>query len=296
MLFVDSNYMLEGKMLFLDPSEVRDDTKLDLGSLEYQTVTGLEEMTGADCMISVFDALATSKNLIMVHLQHKALLVQRKHGMDLVHSLDFRLKQSISKMRSTGARQSQCVLLFIGTLSNVRTVKGENAFINGHDTHYPFWSVHEGMSTWNKYGGVIEPPIPRASMFADWYKHKLNHIQDTIDNPVKEFILPPESFYMVEPGDPVQELFVVKDWRRTVLTCPGWGVKRINMLRDQMLADKAADSLVSAIGYMTDDTKVSKLFGGTSLSETARDWLYSESAEQFRKKSSRRAKKARGKE
>jgi hypothetical protein len=256
-------------MLFVDPSEVREDTRLVIGELEYQIVPGLEELTGADLMISALSAPASTEQLIRMHLHHNAILVQRKHRTDLVSSLGDRLKFSIFRMRAFGARQSQCMLLFIGVLTCDRNGQ---AVIDGQGTGHPYWSVYSGLSTWIKHGGVIEPPLSRANLFPDWVRFKVRHIADSNQIPVKEFMPRSELAYEIDPDDPVQELVLIKDWRQTVLCCPGWGIKRVNALRELMIHDKAPDTLLSAIQYMTSDKALQIPGVGKYLVDKAIQW------------------------
>lgn len=257
-------------MIFIDPSELRADTRLHLGDLDYTVISDLEEVTGADCMISAWNAPANTPRLIELHIQHKALLVQRKHKFDLIASLDERLKSSLYKMRATGAKQAQCILLFIGVLTCDRD---NHAVIDGQDTGRSFWSVHAGLSVWNKYGGVVEPFLSRATLFPDWVRMKQSHVQDTLNSPTKEFSKEIDNLYDIEADDPVQELILVKDWRRTVSTCPGWGKKRIDALRGLMVNDKVKQGLLPAIYYMTTLEQASRIRGvGQSLVTSAITW------------------------
>lgn len=263
-------------MIFVDPSEVRDDTRLDLGTLEFITTPGLEECTGADIMVSPLAAPATTRPLLHMHIRKGAVLVQRKHRLDLVSSLEGRLKASLFRMRSCGARQGQCLLLFIGVLT---CDHDGMAMIDGQPTFRSFWSVYAGLSTWNKYGGCVEPSLSRASLFPDWARMKERHILEAYENPVREFVEPVEAVYEVDPADPVQELVQIKDWRRTAMCCPGWGITRINQLRALMLEDGAADTLMAAVNYMTHPELVKKRIKGIgpSLFKKARKWYFGSS-------------------
>lgn len=260
-------------MIFIDPSEVRDDTRLYLGELKFVIAAGLEDYTGADMMISPLTAPASSETLIQMHIRAGAVLVQRKHRMDLVSSLGKRLKKSIAKMRASGARQGQCLLLFIGVLTCDHD--GE-ACIDGQPTHRNYWQVYMGLSTWIKYGGCIEPALSRAGLFPEWAEMKERHVIEAYRLPVKEFVADPEEVYEIEPDDPLQELVMVKDWRRTAMCCPGWGVKRINALRQLMLADGSKDTLMAAINYMTQPKLIAgRIKGiGPTLHIAARKWYF----------------------
>lgn len=271
MLFL-STYMaaLEAGMLALDPTEVREETRLIVGDLSYVTVPWLEKLTGADMVVSALEAPMTTPALLRMHLHHGAVLVQRKHRTDLVSSLDVRLKASLAKMRAFGARQPQCVLLFIGVLTCDRDGK---AMIDGQDVHRNFWSVYAGLAVWIKHGGVVEPPLSRATLFPDWVKFKVRHIADMNAHPRKDVIQVADPVYEVDPDDPVQELVLVKDWRATMMQCPGWGIARVNALRNLMLKDKVPDTLITALDYVTSG-KITAVPGfGQYLIDNTCKWL-----------------------
>ena len=263
----------ENEMIFVDFTEVREESRLFLGDIKVKIAPDLEALTGADLMISGLSMPATSEMLIRKHIAAKALLVQRKHRMDLISSLGDRLKKSIAKMRATGARQSQCVLLFIGILTCDREGK---AVIDGQKTGRDYWSVHAGMDTWVKYGGVVAPPLSKASLIPAWLLMKERHVKETIAIPKKDFILTPDILRIVENDDPLQELVVIKDWRQTILCCPGWGIKKVQALYHALKEISGDDepTLLEAMAWMSDEKLGSSIPGvGKGLVKKARDWM-----------------------
>ena len=263
----------EHEMIFVDFTEVREESRLSLGDVKVTIAPDLEALTGADLMISGLTMPATSEVLIRKHIESKALLIQRKHRMDLVSSLGDRLKKSIAKMRAFGASQSQCVLLFIGVL----TIDREgNAKIDGQATGRDYWSILAGMDTWVKYGGVVAPPLSKASLIPKWLLMKERHVKETIAVPRKDLILTPDILRVVENDDPLQELVVIKDWRQTVLCCPGWGVKKVQALYHALkeLSGDDEPTLIEAMAWMSDEELGSSIPGvGKGLVKKARDWM-----------------------
>ena len=56
------------------------------------------------------------------------------------------------------------------------------------------------------------------------------------------------------------------------MCCPGWGIKRINTLRDYMLEHNSPDTLMAAIFYMTTSEGLDIPGVGKSMIEKARKW------------------------
>ena len=263
----------ENQMIFVDFTEIREESRLSLGNVKVKVTPDLEALTGADIMISGLSMPATSEMLIQKHIDAKALLVQRKHRMDMVASIGDRMRKSIAKMRATGAHQSQCVLLLIGILTCNREGK---AVIDGQQTGRDYWSVNAGLSTWTKYGGVVEPPLSKASLIPGWLLMKERHVKETITTPVKEFIPAPDVMRVVDRDDPLQELVMVKDWRGTAICCPGWGTKKISALYYALKEVSGEDepTLLEAMAWMSDHELVGSIPGiGKGLVNKARNWM-----------------------
>ena len=241
----------ENQMIFVDFTEVREESRLSLGNVKVKIAPDLEALTGADIMISGLNMPATSELLIRKHIEAKALLIQRKHRMDMVASIGDRMRKSIAKMRATGAHQSQCVLLLIGILTCDRDGK---AVIDGQNTGRDYWAVNAGLSVWTKYGGVVEPPLSKVSLIPEWLKMKERHVKEIIAIPTKEFIPTPDTMRVVDRDDPLQELVIVKDWRGTAICCPGWGTKKVNALHHALKEISGEDepTLLEAMAWMSD--------------------------------------------
>lgn len=263
-------------MLVLDPSEVRANTRLYTTGLEYTLCDGLEEMTGADFLVSAMKAPCNSEGLIRLHLKHGAILVQRKHGRDLVGSLEKRMKLSLAKMRAFGANKHQCVLLVIGLMT---CDKNGKCLIDGRATKRNYWAVYGGLMSWFKYGGVVDPPLSRATLFPEWVHHREVNLHDTYFNKVNEWIVPPDGYFeypvMEDPFSdaPEQKLIAINDWRQAASCCPGWGYGRVSALYRLMDEDHAPQTLLTAIHYMTTLSLVNRIQGvGPSVVKKACTW------------------------
>ena len=167
-------------MIVVDSSEVRKGTKMPSieGAVESPI---LEELTGADFMISTLNAPPVTETLIQKHVDNGALLVQRKSGLDLSSSIGERLNKSLSKMIKMDTMQAQCILLFIGFMTEV----DGKCHINKQDTRLDFFTVQGAISKWHDRGGVVEF-LPKPSLVEQWCKMKIAHLEEYKRKPIKE--------------------------------------------------------------------------------------------------------------
>lgn len=207
--------------IFVDPTETRAGSRLPAmaGSV---VVNGLEALTGADMMLSVYAAPATSEALIRAHVRAGALLVQRKSGEDLINSMGAHLNSALDRMWTLTKRPGQCVLLFSGILS---ADSNGMAVIDGRMAHRSYMSVLGGMSRWHDRGGVVET-LAGDEHIPSWCEMKLTHLREYCDpsGEVKHFY-PDTALRVVDKSDPLQMLIKVNDGRVTLATLPGIGAK-----------------------------------------------------------------------
>lgn len=209
-------------MIFLDTSETRSTSTMP-EIPNAQLVDNLEELTGADLMVSPFDAPAVSEPLIRAHLSKGAQLVQVKRGRDLASSVGERLNFSLAKMQAIGAKQSQCVLLFTGIMTC--DTQGQ-AIINKQNTGKQFMHVQSAMEGWNDRGGVVTF-LHRASLIPEWCRMRSRRLKKYIGEP--ERISYPLAPTIQEEGF-LQIVSPVKDARKTLVTLPGIGQEKANLL------------------------------------------------------------------
>ncbi|MCI0562300.1 MAG: hypothetical protein MN733_27770, partial [Nitrososphaera sp.] len=106
-------------MIAIDSTSLRNNSTLPLlpGSIE---CSFLEEVTGADFLISIGQYPLRNRALLRKHIESGALLVQHKSGTtgDLLNSLGERLDESQARMthllRQINRRNTQCILLKTG--------------------------------------------------------------------------------------------------------------------------------------------------------------------------------------
>lgn len=250
-------------MIFVDSSEIRSTSKMPYID-DAVEVIGLEELTGADFMVSSLKMPATTKTLIYKHIEAGAYLVQRKHGHDLISSIGERLNNSLAKMRSTGAKQSQCVLLFIGVLS--ANEYGE-AVINRRKSNRKFWTVMGAINKWNDRGGVVDR-LSKVSYIEPWCYMKERHLEEYAKNPVKEVWK--SHLPIHEKEEMFQTLQIVNDFRNTLVTLPGIGPKTANILWEEFEGNGA-----EIISWLTSTSKEKKkIYGvGDKTVENIREWM-----------------------
>lgn len=226
-------------MIFIDSSETRSNSTMP--HIESATIVdGLESYTGADFMISRLQMPSTTETLIDRHIENGALLIQRKHGHDLASSVSERLNHSLARMHKAGAKQSQCILLFIGMLF---ADKDGNALIDKKMTVQKFWTIQASISKWHDRGGVYES-IPRASMIEQWCKMKLKHLGEYDKSKIKEVWATKQE--VTQFDDFLQVPVAVDDGRNLLVALPGIGPKAANALFDEFNGD-----IASALCWLT---------------------------------------------
>lgn len=211
-------------MVIVDPTEQDTDTRLPPipGAVVW---AGLEALTGADLLLSALDAPASTETLIRKHIAAGALLVQRKSGTDLVHSLGDRLNSSLARMHEVAPRRvGQHVLLFTGTLT---CGPDGQALIDGHDAMGKYWACVAALARWGDRGGVVET-LPSDALIPQWVEMRLKHLREYADPAaaVKQVYAPVEMpMDPPAPDDPLQLPVAVRDGRLVLVQLRGIGPK-----------------------------------------------------------------------
>lgn len=256
-------------MIVKDPSE----------PYPFPTVPALEEATGADLIISPFPA-PVAPGTLPLHVRNGALLVQVKRGLDLISSVGNRLWESLARMRETGARQWQCVLLTTGVfLPDPRTgeciVAEPTLHPDGHVewrylTHpqpRPYQAVESCLRHWTWYGGVVVQ-LPSNDV-EGWARRTEARLLEKVGQSVKEIWPDPPEF-----DDPLVGLERVRDWRAILAAFPGIGPEKATALRKAMQEAGARDSLIQAIIWITDGLAAKHVPGwGKVLQQRVREVL-----------------------
>jgi len=236
--------------IFVDSNEMRQGGTIKLNEQDVIIVDNLEELTGADIMLSPLNLPVTTDKIIQIHLNNNAILVQRKGGMDLKASMGERMNDSLSKMRSYSIKSPQCVLLFIGVMS----INSDGyATINTQDTQTPFFNIQSAVSKWHDRGGVVEY-IPRESLLKEWCDMKLKHLEEYKEHPEKQYIASPPAVGTWD--DILQKVHVVKDGRQLLACLPGIGNKIANLLWDEF-----DGNLITALCWLTTENSEKKIAG-----------------------------------
>lgn len=262
--------------IYVDPTEVRAGSRLpDMPGVV--VVDGLEALTGADLMLSVFSAPTTSEHLIRKHVSAGALLVQRKSGEDLINSMGAHLNSALDRMWTITQRQVQCVLLFSGILA---ADASGMALIDGRLSGVNYLSVLSAMSRWHDRGGVVEQ-VAGDALIGAWCDMKLGHLREysTPEGEVKHFY-PDTSLRVVDKSDPMQMLIKVKDGRVTLATLPGIGAKTADELWTWGNGDLAR--IIDALCTMTTLKREDRPRGiGPATIKAVRAWFgYGDPAEE----------------
>lgn len=213
-------------MIFADPDEMGIAEKL---GVEIVSSPQLEALTGADFVVSPLD-IPFVPALLQRHIDAGCYLVQRKSGLDLSSSVVERLSTSLARMQALGAKQSQCVLVFVGVM--VCDVNGEGKIdykpIHGFNGS-SFWIVQSAIEKWMERGGVYTN-LSRIGLLGEWMVMKERHARIIMENPTCTVYETPDPLHEIIPSDPLQELVLVKDWRVTLASIKGIGKGKVESL------------------------------------------------------------------
>lgn len=192
--------------IFIDSSETRTTLPAIPGAVP---IPCLEELTGADLMVSPLTIPAATLTLIQRHIAAGALLVQGKWSAgDLAASLvDERMLASLARMWEVGASQVQRVLLYCGTVPT------------------PGSPEYAALSKWADRGGRVEPPLPSVSWVPAWCEMKLRHLAEYEAQPLRWVYGERAKFNTRPEDDPLQLLAEVPagDPRHVLVALDGVG-------------------------------------------------------------------------
>lgn len=243
-------------MIYIEPNEKQ--SKL-FDDIPHKVCEHLEEWTGADIMVTVSKLPVTTQALVNLHIKNGAILVQRKSGMDLISSMGERMNSSLERMRSAGAQQVQCVLLFVGSMTENADGK---VVVDGFTSDYTLANVVGSLEGWVERGGVYS--CIEKGKLGRWLAIKEHHLEVYQERKVK----------YIFPESPMQELKGVNDWRITIATFPMMGVAKTNALYDAIVKSKCDNTLLTALYWLTIDDDLYKVGGiGSETVQAVRKWL-----------------------
>lgn len=277
-------YMAEG-LQAREPEMITSDTS-EMRALDFTEISGvpvvpsdsLEELTGADLMISPL-SIPFAPMTLAEHISKGAVFIQIKRGNDMVASIGDRAASSLARMIDCGTKAAwQRLLLFVGALNfdeetGAAVINGRPNLTMGPRT---YWMVQGTIEKWIERGGTFTT-IPRMSMLEDWLIVKMGHIREFGKEPVRRVYkavpqLTDVGLDLVQ-GVPLQKLVIIKDWRNTIITFPGIGEKRADAIYSY-ICSRSDKTLLSAIIHLTSENLV-KDIPGISSGQVAkcREWL-----------------------
>ena len=213
-------------MILFDPNEAL--SNMDLEGLA--PLPGLEAITGADYLVTPSGLPCRNETTIRLHLnKFRALLVQRKSGLDWTSSMGPRLAMSIDKMR-IAPRQTQRLLvvtgLFMSDAEGVaicgwpRMTKAGEVYARGQQqngTRVLLKSLYTAQLEWQMRSGSF---ITLASN--EDFIPFLRRAEELLRAPVARQVYDDRPVYD-ESDDPLQTVEIVRDSRRTLCSLPHIG-------------------------------------------------------------------------
>lgn len=157
-------------MLYYDPTEIRDNTKLSPRVIEAgQPLVGLETATGADVLVTrhknleKHNALHPPGSVLLKAAVKGGFLVQRKSDHDLLHSIrEPGLSHILARMCvHVGAYNW---LMIVGEFERN---KDDRVVLNGHTTGWHWNSFRGAKDAWQLGGGEVAQ-FPNEDEAADW--------------------------------------------------------------------------------------------------------------------------------
>lgn len=224
----------------------------------------LEDITGADCLLSPLDMPAGKPALIREHIANRALLVQLKIGLDLASSVGNRLRMSLAKMRESGASPQQRWLVFCGTLACDKEGK---AIIDGRavSEHVPgvnYWACDSAIVDWQLRGGQYKD-LSRVTLLPDWLKRREESLLRLLVHPTINAMPDMPTFDIPDDNDPFQ---IVKRAPRGLIILS----YLLGEATGLAVWEKCDQSLMWALDYLTDTSPkrtIGLMVGGKKVNE-----------------------------
>jgi hypothetical protein len=284
-------------MIYIDATELRINSRLGRhieplsklfgfksteSFIEAASRTNLESLTGADVMLTPLTLPITGAALVRKHTDAGAVFIQLKFGRDLPGSLGDRMKESLYRMRGTGAVASQCVLTYVGTLT---CGKDGWAAINGRVSRprRKYSAIMTAIWHWVLRGGVYYPVTKEES---------LPNILAAMDNDVKVGNVTEFWTERVTTGftdDPLESLEKIEDWRVPFANISSLiGPARATSLMEAMKAKGATQNLGQALLWTSSPKKIRDEIGvpkmrlwGPKSFEAVREAVFGPGEEMF---------------
>lgn len=203
-------------MIFADPNELSSSTLVHPSLTERaKPLAGLEERTGADFLIDPIDSgiVSSVEHMDLDRVCARSMLVQRKHGMDLVSSIaDKRLFDAGKKMAQWTRRP------WLAVIGSVYAMDDGNCQIGPTKTSWKFSAVAGALDWWQDpqrtNGGISFVQLEKD--FAAWVSAWEKRLAERMDeDPDEEKI-----DYQTRQTEPFPEKW---RWLATLETFPNIG-------------------------------------------------------------------------
>ncbi len=201
--------------LWIDKSELRSSSITAQHVKDYQSMVGLEKLTGADMCLS-FTHIAPSDPQIIGLLHTDSYFIQIKHGGDVIGPEQRMIE--LERMANIVPYQSQRYLL--------QVARPDSAY--GQD----YWREKAIHRNWNRLG--VTDHIEKPQLLMGWLEMlaRGNKGLTYVWRPIPK---------------PKHRLEIITDYRRTLLSIPGVGLKTVLGLKSKDFFN-AIDELISKGG------------------------------------------------
>lgn len=244
-------------MLYFDPSEARDNSKLSLRVIKAgQPLIGLETSTGADLLITTFPRLGHTVaqppgSLLLKQAVKGGFLIQRKSDHDLTHSIkEPGLSHILARMC-----QHEGAWSWLMCVGEYRKTGNNKLSINGFETGFHYNTYRGNLNSWQIGGGQIQvcDTEEDAADWLLWWNENISKID--FDKEVRP--RHDRSHLKIDP----------RPWRSVLEEFPGIGPAHSAAIADY--CSTGADSLC----WITDLQSYGLYGMGVGTKEKCRDFL-----------------------
>ena len=225
------------QFILCDPTEER---HLPQSLKDYirEYVSGLEELTGSDFIITPLALPAKTDAMIRKHAE-SGLCIQRKDVGDLLASIqDNRMWGQLDRMKQVTPTP------FMFLTGDLKCDRNSNAVVDGRDTQMNYYAVQMALFRWQMCGGYILNPS-RDTVMADMCRVLHSSIVERMD----EGGWPDKSYSRPVP----QMLYEVPSVQRTLLTFPGLGSDRAEAVYQFALGKVDKPTLMDCMIVLQDE-------------------------------------------
>lgn len=251
-------------MIYFDPSESRAGTRLPTSVVEKgKSVTGLEDATGADLLITAWDGVLRGGmlgkpplSIMLGKALESGMLIQRKSGMDMLGSIPH-LGHIFQRMQM--ASEEYGTPLWLAYTGRFYPNLMKNVECNDRDSDW-HWNAFQGaLDMWSLRGGMVHWESD-DEMLGEWILRWDEKLPKLLNDP--DIVLSPRPKSRLTGGtiDPAP-------WRRTLESFPGVGSVLSNRISQR------TGSLADAIWWMS-HTELFDIQGvGEKMSDSWRKWF-----------------------